>query len=231
MTALRPADLVLRGGAVHTVDPARPRAQAVAVRGGRIVAVGTDADVGEHMGPRTRVVELRGRTLLPGFQDAHVHAVTAGPDRPPPARPGRRPHGARRRRPAAGDPARGSHRARRTAYPPADRGGVARLGAPRPGRAAPTGHHRLAGDERLRDGPGGVSDPGGTGRTDRARRGRPALAAPRRAGAARRVRRPARPAPRGAPASGPPEDPARRRARELHGGDARALPRRPRGAG
>ncbi|KRT62537.1 MAG: amidohydrolase [Chloroflexi bacterium CSP1-4] len=81
MTALRPADLVLRGGAVHTVDPARPRAQAVAVRGGRIVAVGTDADVGEHMGPRTRVVELRGRTLLPGFQDAHVHAVTAGLDR------------------------------------------------------------------------------------------------------------------------------------------------------
>src|SRR3990170_2147259 len=81
MTALRPADLVLRGGAVHTVDPARPRAQAVAVRGGRIVAVGTDADVGEHMGPRTRVVELRGRTLLPGFQDVHVHAVTAGLDR------------------------------------------------------------------------------------------------------------------------------------------------------
>src|SRR3990170_3896910 len=81
MTALRPADLVLRGGAVHTVDPARPRAQAVAVRRGRIVAVGTDAHVGEHLGPRTRVVELRGRTLLPGFQDAHVHAVTAGLDR------------------------------------------------------------------------------------------------------------------------------------------------------
>src|SRR3972149_4268448 len=75
MTALRPADLVLRGGAVHTVDPARPRAQAVAVRGSRIVAVGAD------MGPRPRVVELRGRTLLPGFQDAHVHAVTAGLDR------------------------------------------------------------------------------------------------------------------------------------------------------
>src|SRR3990170_3145651 len=81
MPPSRPADLVLRGGAVHTVDPARPRAQAVAVRGGRIVAVGTDADVGEHLGPRTRVVELRGRTLLPGFQDAHVHAVAAGLDR------------------------------------------------------------------------------------------------------------------------------------------------------
>src|SRR3972149_5401646 len=81
MTALRPADLVLRGGAVHTVDPARPRAQAVAVRGGPIVAGGTDAEGGEHRGPRTRVVELRGRTLLPGFQEAHVHAVTAGLDR------------------------------------------------------------------------------------------------------------------------------------------------------
>src|SRR3972149_4447613 len=81
MTPSRPADLVLRGGAVHTVDPARPRAQAVAVRDARRVAAGTDADVGEHLGHRTRVVQLRGRTLLPGFQDAHVHAVTAGLDR------------------------------------------------------------------------------------------------------------------------------------------------------
>jgi hypothetical protein len=74
------ADLVLRGGAVHTVDPVRPRAEAVAVRSGRIVAVGSDREVGQRIGPRTRVVELRGRTLLPGFQDAHCHPCTSGLD-------------------------------------------------------------------------------------------------------------------------------------------------------
>ncbi len=75
------ADLVLRGGAVHTVNRAQPNAEAVAVRGGRIVAVGTDRDVARHVGPRTRVVELRGRTVLPGFQDAHVHPIYAGLNR------------------------------------------------------------------------------------------------------------------------------------------------------
>jgi predicted amidohydrolase YtcJ len=74
------ADFVLRGGAVHTVDPTRPRAEAVAVRDGRIVAVGSDREVGARIGPRTRVIELRGRTLLPGFQDAHCHPCTSGLD-------------------------------------------------------------------------------------------------------------------------------------------------------
>jgi predicted amidohydrolase YtcJ len=74
------ADLVLRGGAVHTVDDARPKAEAVAVRRGRIVAVGSDGDVAPHVGPRTRVVELRGRTVLPGFQDAHCHPPSSGLD-------------------------------------------------------------------------------------------------------------------------------------------------------
>jgi len=75
-----PADLVLRGGTVHTVDDVRPKAQAVAVRAGRIVAVGRDADVAPLVGRRTRVVELRGRTVLPGFQDAHCHPPSAGLD-------------------------------------------------------------------------------------------------------------------------------------------------------
>jgi len=70
----RPADLVLTGGAVYTVDAARTWAQAVAIRGGRIAAVGTDAEMRPHVGPRTEVVNLRGRMVLPGFQDAHVHA-------------------------------------------------------------------------------------------------------------------------------------------------------------
>ena len=74
------ADLVLRGGAIHTVDPVQPTAAALAVRAGRIVAVGSDADVAALIGPRTRVIGLSGRTVLPGFQDAHVHPVTSGVD-------------------------------------------------------------------------------------------------------------------------------------------------------
>ena len=75
------ADLVLTGGHVHTVDRSRPRAEAVAVGGERIVAVGTAADVRPHIGPRTRVIDLGGRLLLPGFQDAHVHPISGGVDR------------------------------------------------------------------------------------------------------------------------------------------------------
>ena len=74
------ADLVLTGGHVHTVDPGRPGAEAVAVRGERIVAVGSAAEVAAIVGPRTRVVDLAGRLLLPGFQDAHVHPVEGGLD-------------------------------------------------------------------------------------------------------------------------------------------------------
>jgi predicted amidohydrolase YtcJ len=73
-----PVDLAFVNGAVWTVDAARTRAQAVAVRDGRIVAVGTDDDVREHVGPRTEVVDLAGRMLLPGFQDAHVHPPSGG---------------------------------------------------------------------------------------------------------------------------------------------------------
>ena len=75
------ADLAFVNGAVYTVDAARTRAQAVAVRDGAIVGVGTDSDVRELVGPSTAVVDLRGRMLLPGFQDAHVHPVSGGLDR------------------------------------------------------------------------------------------------------------------------------------------------------
>jgi predicted amidohydrolase YtcJ len=74
------ADLIFVNGTVYTVDAARSWAQAVAVRGGRIVAVGTDAAVRELSGPRTEVVDLAGRMLVPGFQDAHVHPVGGGVD-------------------------------------------------------------------------------------------------------------------------------------------------------
>ncbi|MFF5426605.1 MULTISPECIES: amidohydrolase [unclassified Streptomyces] len=71
------ADLVLTGGPVLTLDPARTRATSVAVTGERITAVGHD-EVRELIGPGTEVVDLRGKLLLPGFQDAHVHAVYGG---------------------------------------------------------------------------------------------------------------------------------------------------------
>jgi predicted amidohydrolase YtcJ len=75
-----PADLAFVNGAAYTVNAARTRAQAIAVGGGRIVAVGTDADIRAHVGPRTDVIDLDGRMLLPGFQDAHVHPVSGGLD-------------------------------------------------------------------------------------------------------------------------------------------------------
>jgi predicted amidohydrolase YtcJ len=71
------ADLVFTGGPVHTVDAARSRATAVAVRGERIVAVGHD-EVRDLIGPGTEVVDLAGRLLVPGFQDAHAHPVGGG---------------------------------------------------------------------------------------------------------------------------------------------------------
>jgi predicted amidohydrolase YtcJ len=74
----RPADLVLRGGRVATMDAARRFARALAVRDGRITVVGTDGDVAPHIGPSTRVIELAGRSVVPGFQDAHVHPVHGG---------------------------------------------------------------------------------------------------------------------------------------------------------
>ncbi|WP_435642284.1 amidohydrolase [Streptomyces sp. H49] len=71
------ADLVFTGGPVHTGSPARSRATGVAVRGERVVAVGHD-EVRELIGPRTEVVDLAGRLLVPGFQDAHAHPVGGG---------------------------------------------------------------------------------------------------------------------------------------------------------
>jgi predicted amidohydrolase YtcJ len=71
------ADLALLGGQVF-VARGKPRATALAVRGDLVVAVGSDADVKPWIGPRTRVVELRGRLVVPGFNDAHVHFLSGG---------------------------------------------------------------------------------------------------------------------------------------------------------
>lgn len=72
------ADLIFTGGRVHTVDPQNTIAEAAAVGGGRILAVGGNAEVSALAGPGTRTVELRGRSLLPGFTDAHGHFAGVG---------------------------------------------------------------------------------------------------------------------------------------------------------
>ena len=74
------AELILTNGVVYTVDASRSRHEAVAVADGRIAAVGTAAEIGELAGPRTRVVDLGGRLLLPGFVDSHMHASSAVED-------------------------------------------------------------------------------------------------------------------------------------------------------
>jgi predicted amidohydrolase YtcJ len=73
-----PADLVLRNAVVHTLDAARPRATAIAVRGSRIVAVGEDAEVRPLVGPATRALDVGGRTVVPGFNDSHAHLLGIG---------------------------------------------------------------------------------------------------------------------------------------------------------
>ena len=78
-TGSRPsADLILSHARVWTVDPSRPEAEAIAVVGDRIVAVGNDAEIDGWRGPRTRVIDAAGRRVLPGFNDAHVHFIDGG---------------------------------------------------------------------------------------------------------------------------------------------------------
>jgi len=77
-TSALPADLVLINGRVYTVDGAKPWAEAVAIRGDRIVAVGTTAQVRALAGARTRVIDLGGRFVTPGFNDGHVHVDSTG---------------------------------------------------------------------------------------------------------------------------------------------------------
>jgi predicted amidohydrolase YtcJ len=72
------ADLVLTGGKVVTVDEARPRAEAVAIRGDRIEAVGSVEEIARYTGPGTRVIELAGKLVLPGFIEGHGHFLGLG---------------------------------------------------------------------------------------------------------------------------------------------------------
>lgn len=73
-TGERDADLIVRNARIHTVDGARPKAQALAVRGGRFLAVGSNEDVRAFAGPRTQDFDAKGMTVTPGFIDCHNHA-------------------------------------------------------------------------------------------------------------------------------------------------------------
>ncbi len=72
------ADLALRSGAIYTVDGARSWAETIAIDDGRIVYVGTDAGAKDWIGPQTQVIDLKGRMVVPGMQDVHIHPISGG---------------------------------------------------------------------------------------------------------------------------------------------------------
>ncbi|UWR24523.1 amidohydrolase [Sulfitobacter sp. S190] len=73
-----PADMIVRGANIITQDPTMPRATALAVRDGLVLAVGSEADVAAHAGPDTQDIDAGGRTMIPGLNDSHHHATRAG---------------------------------------------------------------------------------------------------------------------------------------------------------
>ncbi|MCE2945489.1 MAG: amidohydrolase [bacterium] len=77
-TPIRAADRVLRNGRLLTQDPARPLAEALAIEGERLVSVGSDEEISQRIGAHTEVIELAGRTVLPGLVDGHAHMDREG---------------------------------------------------------------------------------------------------------------------------------------------------------
>ena len=72
------ADLVLRNGKIYTMDAAKSWAQSLAIQDGKIVAVGTDNEIGKYIHKDTKVVDLAGKMVMPSFIDSHVHPVSSG---------------------------------------------------------------------------------------------------------------------------------------------------------
>lgn len=119
------AELILTGGRIHTVDGADRVAEALAVAGGRVIRVGTEEEVAPLRGRATRVVPLRGRSVLPGINDSHLHGVWLGAMWPsllmdeltgagdPP--PDQAPHGHGDAHPGGAPPVRLANRAQRRA--------------------------------------------------------------------------------------------------------------------
>ncbi len=77
-TSPEPADIIFTNGNLYTANDRQPQAEALAVNRDRISAVGSNAEVDQYRGPRTRVVDLRGRTAVPGLTDAHYHLSEIG---------------------------------------------------------------------------------------------------------------------------------------------------------
>ena len=73
LSAAEPADFILRNAKVATVDAKFSLAQAVAVRGDKLLAVGSNADIAKLAGPNTRIVDAQGRLVVPGLMDSHTH--------------------------------------------------------------------------------------------------------------------------------------------------------------
>lgn len=72
------ASLIMTNGKFHTVDREAPTAQAVAIRDGKFLAVGSENDVMQHAGPETQVIDLHGHTAVPGLNDSHLHLIRGG---------------------------------------------------------------------------------------------------------------------------------------------------------
>src|SRR5215475_3817889 len=72
------ADMILHNGKIATVNPKQPEGQAVAIREGRFLAVGSDADVLKSRGSATCTIDLRGRRVIPGLNDSHLHVIRGG---------------------------------------------------------------------------------------------------------------------------------------------------------
>jgi predicted amidohydrolase YtcJ len=77
-STVAPADIVFKNGNVYTADNKTPQAEAIAVKADRIVFVGSNAESQKYVGPNTRVVDLKGNTVLPGFTDSHQHLAGVG---------------------------------------------------------------------------------------------------------------------------------------------------------
>ena len=72
------ADTVFRNGEIYTVDGDRTWAQSIAIQNGRITYVGNDDAISEHIGAQTKVIDLKGKMMIPGMQDIHIHPIYGG---------------------------------------------------------------------------------------------------------------------------------------------------------
>ena len=72
------ADTIIRNANIITMDPRQPHTQAAAILDGKFIGVGSAAELTNLVGPNTRVLDLTGKTVLPGFIDAHIHVLNSG---------------------------------------------------------------------------------------------------------------------------------------------------------